>query len=105
MMHNKQYLIINNPDSTFKEKVRAARILLKSAQQYYSNREEDTEYFKCRNCNRYVFFAPVPDETNGPAIIKGHIYSMLGADEFKITRLCEFCFDYLMKEPEDAEEA
>ena len=51
------------------------------------------------NCGKRVVFI---EDLEGR--LPGHIYSRSGVDEFKISRCCEFCFDKLMKEPEETKE-
>lgn len=50
--------------------------------------EEGKYDLKCIFCNELVFFVEAP-----VSMEKGHIYSRAGNDEFKNTRICEFCFD------------
>ena len=52
----------------------------------------------CVNCKHIIFFYPADK-----AYIEGHTYSRAGMSEIHITHLCEFCFDKITEEPEDAE--
>lgn len=53
----------------------------------------------CIECRKLVAHLP-----NSIAVGKGHIYSHDGANEYRMTKLCEFCFDVLMHDPEDYEQ-
>jgi len=55
---------------------------------------------KCPNCHVSGYFYPA-DKAYAP----GHVYSEEGLAEFtRYSRYCEFCFDGLMREPEDEEQ-
>ena len=53
---------------------------------------------RCLHCEEKVFFV---EHTH--ALVPGHIYSNLGASEFRISQSCEYCFDDFTKEPDDYE--
>ena len=47
-------------------------------------------------CGKLLVHAPNPFHK---AFVPGHVYSDLGVREFKISGLCEWCFDKITKEP------
>lgn len=75
------------------EKVAALEVLSATAQQQYGT------YSHCVICNKVPFYA-----TDNCARMEGHVYSALGIKEFRISRYCEWCFDLIMKEPEEKED-
>lgn len=59
--------------------------------------QNDPEYrLTCLNCKNKVFFV---EHTH--ALQPGHIYSQLGAKEYHISMMCEYCFDKITAEPEE----
>lgn len=51
----------------------------------------------CVSCGEKVYYSPAPKAEK-----KGHIYSVAGQNEYRITSLCEFCFDSAFNDvPED----
>ncbi|QPL14177.1 hypothetical protein SEA_ATRAXI_23 [Microbacterium phage Atraxi] len=55
---------------------------------------------RCVVCGKPGYYYPA-DEAFAP----GHCYSDAGQREFRsISSTCEFCFDYLMREPEEEEQ-
>lgn len=58
--------------------------------------ESDGYYLKCSKCRELVIYLPL-DHPVG----MGHIYSDDGVREYDITRLCEYCFDEITKEPDE----
>ena len=50
----------------------------------------------CVSCGEKVYYSPAPKAEK-----KGHIYSVAGQNEYRITSLCEFCFDSAFSVPED----
>ena len=50
----------------------------------------------CIDCGNAPFYAP-----DSIARRPGHIYSQAGKREFKISQLCEFCFDAMFSEEDD----
>lgn len=61
---------------------------------------EDGETQACWNCKKLVVML---DWHEGVA--EGHIYSHDGMREYRISRVCEFCFDKLTAEPEEEDES
>lgn len=51
----------------------------------------------CVVCKLYPFYMDY-----GTAVCQGHIYSRAGRDEYKMSRMCEFCFDEMEPEEERA---
>lgn len=65
-------------------------------QQLIAEAEANERYQnRCTFCKKKVVYIPFRE-----AVGEGHIYSDAGRDEFGITRLCEWCFDKVTKEPE-----
>ena len=55
---------------------------------------------RCLNCGKPGYYYPA-DEAFAP----GHCYSEAGAREFqRISSTCEFCFDYIVREPDEDDE-
>ena len=50
----------------------------------------------CISCKKPVFYS-----ADGKAEREGHIYSVAGQHEYRITALCEYCFDKVFEAPED----
>ena len=42
----------------------------------------------CISCKKPIFYSPARK-----AEMEGHIYSVAGQNEYRITALCEYCFD------------
>lgn len=53
----------------------------------------------CINCGHEVFW-----EKSRRGKRPGHIYSEAGLKEYKISGMCEYCFDKLMEVEDDEEE-
>lgn len=51
---------------------------------------------RCSHCKQMVIACP-----HDKALIPGHIYSTAGERELEISRLCEYCFDEITKEPDE----
>jgi len=52
----------------------------------------------CISCKKPIFYS-----ADGKAEKEGHIYSCAGQNEYRITALCEYCFDKAFEIPEDYE--
>lgn len=65
---------------------------------YVKDKADATEGYdnRCIHCGDKVFFV---EHTEG--LVQGHIYSDMGAKEYRISRICEYCFDEVCKEVED----
>ena len=50
------------------------------------------------SCKQKVYYS-----ADGKAEKEGHIYSCAGQNEYRITALCEYCFDKAFEIPEDYE--
>lgn len=50
----------------------------------------------CMRCKKMCVYLP-----HDHALIQGHVYSHDGLAEYQITKLCEFCFDEVTKEPDE----
>jgi|SRR5690349_23933955 len=61
-------------------------------------REDDNYQKQCVGCKEKIFFVE-----GEHAVTHGHIYSRAGMSEWSISLLCEYCFDKIMKEPEEVE--
>ena len=51
---------------------------------------------RCIYCGKVPYYAPGTFAKEA-----GHIYSTLGLKEFKISQLCEYCFDDMFKSEEE----
>lgn len=51
----------------------------------------------CVHCKKHIVACPYEY-----ALIEGHTYSADGEREYYITKLCEWCFDNITAEPEEA---
>lgn len=68
----------------------------KTAQTFFGTTTAEAQSKRtCINCGQPICLSDEP--TNKP----GNIYSHAGAKEYKITGLCEYCFDNIMAEPEE----
>lgn len=52
----------------------------------------------CISCRQRIYYS-----ADGKAEKEGHIYSCAGQNEYRITALCEYCFDKAFEVPEDYE--
>ena len=52
----------------------------------------------CISCKKPIFYS-----ADGKAEKEGHIYSCAGQNEYRITALCEYCFDKAFEMSEDYE--
>lgn len=50
----------------------------------------------CVSCKKPIFYSPTQKAEK-----EGHIYSVAGQNEYRITALCEYCFDKAFEIPED----
>lgn len=50
----------------------------------------------CPRCKNVPFYAP-----HDEALIEGHVYTLDGVAEIRITGYCEFCFDLVTQEPDE----
>jgi hypothetical protein len=57
---------------------------------------ESTPGNVCTFCRKVVVYIPYTE-----ALIPGHIYSEDGVREYRITQMCEHCFDEATKEPDE----
>lgn len=60
----------------------------------------DEKVEKCWTCKQGAYLA-----YDDIARLPGHLYSKDGVAEFRITHTCEFCFDKIMREPTEPEQA
>lgn len=52
----------------------------------------------CISCKQRIYYS-----ADGKAEKEGHIYSCAGQNEYRITALCEYCFDKAFEVPDDYE--
>ncbi len=52
----------------------------------------------CISCKKPIFYS-----AGRKAEKEGHIYSVAGQNEYRMTALCEYCFDKAFEIPEDYE--
>lgn len=81
----------DNPDTPTERRVELLTFLQEGADEAEMGRP-------CPRCRHYPFYAP-----HDEALVEGHIYSPEGLAEREITGYCEYCFDEVTREPEDAE--
>lgn len=82
-----------NLDTTRERRCELLTLLRDQAQLHY---EEEGKDLTCFFCGHYIFYAPYTE-----ALIQGHVYSNAGIREVYITKICEHCFDRVMKEPDE----
>lgn len=63
---------------------------------FQRNPTEARNAWICVSCGEKVYYSPATKAEK-----KGHIYSVAGQNEYRMTVLCEYCFDSAFDVPED----